>query len=53
VVATFARPGGEIAVLLRSEDPSLATPTLEELVMGYLSAARDVGRPGAPVDRAA
>jgi ABC-2 type transport system ATP-binding protein len=46
VVATFARPGGQIGVLLRSDDPSLPTPTLEELVMGYLSAAR--GAP--PVD---
>lgn len=45
VVATFARPGGEIAVLVRSTDPALTTPTLEELVMGYLSAARG-GRPG-------
>lgn len=46
VVATFARPGGEIGVLLRSDDPSLPAPTLEELVMGYLSAARG----SAPVD---
>jgi ABC-2 type transport system ATP-binding protein len=40
VVASFARPGGEPTVLVRSVDPALAVPTLEELVMGYLSAAR-------------
>lgn len=53
VVATFARPGGEIGVLIRSEDPSLPTPTLEELVMGYLSAARGMGRPGSTTDQSA
>jgi ABC-2 type transport system ATP-binding protein len=40
VVAGFARPGGDLAVLVRSDDPALAPPTLEELVMGYLAAAR-------------
>lgn len=40
VVAAFTRPGGEPTVLIRSADPQLAAPTLEELVMGYLSAAR-------------
>jgi ABC-2 type transport system ATP-binding protein len=44
-VASFARPGGELTVLVRSEDPALATPTLEELVMGYLAAARAPYRP--------
>lgn len=39
-VATFARPGGEQTALVRSSDPSLPAPSLEELVMGYLSAAR-------------
>ena len=53
VVATFARPGGEIGVLVRSQDLSLPTPTLEELVMGYLSAARGVGRSGSNTDPAA
>ncbi len=53
VVATFARPGGDIGVLVRSEDPALPTPTLEELVMGYLAAARGGGRSDAPVDQAA
>jgi ABC-2 type transport system ATP-binding protein len=50
VVATFARPGGELAVLVRSEDPALGVPTLEELVMGYLSAARGP-RPGSTADQ--
>jgi ABC-2 type transport system ATP-binding protein len=40
LVATFARPGGELAALVRSTDPDLPVPTLEELVMGYLAAAR-------------
>jgi len=39
-VATFARPGGEPTALIRSADPSLPRPSLEELVMGYLAAAR-------------
>lgn len=39
-VATFARPGGQPIALLRSSDPSLPRPSLEELVMGYLAAAR-------------
>ena len=39
-VATFARPGGEPIALVRSSDPSLPRPSLEELVMGYLAAAR-------------
>jgi ABC-2 type transport system ATP-binding protein len=45
VVASFARPGGEPAVLVHSSDPAMPAPTLEELVMGYLSAARGGGRP--------
>jgi hypothetical protein len=40
VVASFARPGGERTILIRSDDPALTPPTLEELVMGYLAAAR-------------
>jgi ABC-2 type transport system ATP-binding protein len=40
LVAMFTRPGGELAALVRSTDPSLPVPTLEELVMGYLAAAR-------------
>ncbi len=39
-VAAFARPGGEPTALIRSSDPSLPQPSLEELVMGYLAAAR-------------
>ncbi len=39
-VAAFARPGGGLMTLVRSTDASLRTPTLEELVMGYLAAAR-------------
>ena len=45
-IATFTRPGGEPAMLIRSQDASLPPPTLEELVMGYLSAARGAGRSG-------
>lgn len=40
LVASFTRPGGEPTALIRSSDPSLQPPSLEELVMGYLSAAR-------------
>ncbi len=40
VVATFARPGGAPTMLVRSTDPDLPIPSLEELVMGYLAAAR-------------
>ncbi len=50
-VATFARPGGEVVALIRSADSTLPVPTLEELVMGYLSAARQV--PGQGAGRAA
>jgi len=32
---------------VRSADPALPVPTLEELVMGYLSAARQVPAQGA------
>ncbi len=39
-VAAFARPGGEPIALIRSLDASLPRPSLEELVMGYLAAAR-------------
>lgn len=40
VVASFTRVGGEPSVLIRSEDARLRPPTFEELVMGYLAAAR-------------
>jgi ABC-2 type transport system ATP-binding protein len=40
LVARFARPGGELTALVRSTDPGLPAPSLEELVMGYLAAAR-------------
>ena len=43
LVATFTRPGGEPTALIRSTDPGLPPPTLEELVMGYLAAARPGG----------
>jgi ABC-2 type transport system ATP-binding protein len=46
LVATFTRPGGQPTALIRSGDPALAAPTLEELVMGYLAAAR----PGTAID---
>jgi ABC-2 type transport system ATP-binding protein len=39
-VADFARPGHERSTLIRSSDPSLPQPSLEEVVMGYLAAAR-------------
>lgn len=39
-VATFTRPGSEPTALIRSSDPALPPPTLEDVVMGYLSAAR-------------
>ena len=39
-VATFTRPGSEPSALIRSSDPALPPPTLEDVVMGYLSAAR-------------
>lgn len=39
-VASFTRPGSEPMMLVRSTDPSLPTPTLEDVVMGYLSSAR-------------
>jgi ABC-2 type transport system ATP-binding protein len=40
VIASFGRPGGVRVTLVRSTDPALSPPTLEELVMGYLSASR-------------
>lgn len=43
-VASFTRPGGEPLALIRSADPSLPAPTLEDVVMGYLAASR----PGSP-----
>jgi ABC-2 type transport system ATP-binding protein len=49
-VAAFARPGGEPIALVHSSDPSLPRPSLEELVMGYLAAARP---DAAPSDRRA
>jgi ABC-2 type transport system ATP-binding protein len=47
VVSTFGRPGGQVTRLARSADPALASPSLEELVMGYLAAARPGGASGA------
>ncbi len=38
-IGTFRRPGGPPVRLRRSDDPCLPTPTLEELVMGYLAAS--------------
>ena len=43
-VATFTRPGSEPTALIRSTDPALPPPTLEDVVMGYLSAARSGSR---------
>lgn len=40
VIASFGRPGGLRVTLVLSTDPTLLAPTLEELVMGYLSASR-------------
>lgn len=40
LVASYGRPGGGTIDLLRSTDLALPSPTLEELVMGYLAAAR-------------
>jgi ABC-2 type transport system ATP-binding protein len=51
LVARFARPGGELTALIRSVDPGLPAPSLEELVMGYLAAARPGA--GAPNGRVA
>lgn len=42
-VATFARPGEEPVTLIRSTDQSLQQPSLEQLVMGYLAAAKHSG----------
>jgi ABC-2 type transport system ATP-binding protein len=39
LVAAFHRPGGRRVKLVRSNDPALEPPTLEELVMGHLAAA--------------
>jgi ABC-2 type transport system ATP-binding protein len=43
VIASFGRPGGEPVFLVRSTDPELRTPNLDELVMGYLAASRPAG----------
>jgi ABC-2 type transport system ATP-binding protein len=41
-VATFAGPGGIRLVLVRTADPAVGRPaSLEEIVLGYLSSARD------------
>jgi ABC-2 type transport system ATP-binding protein len=40
VVGTFARPGVAPVALIRSTDAELPHATLEDVVMGYLSAAR-------------
>jgi ABC-2 type transport system ATP-binding protein len=42
-VASFTRPGEAATALVHSQDPDLPTPTLEDLVMGYLAAARTGG----------
>nr|MDQ3554497.1 ATP-binding cassette domain-containing protein [Chloroflexota bacterium] len=47
VIASFGRPGGVRVTLVRSSDPALSPPTLEELVMGYLSASRPGTEAGA------
>jgi ABC-2 type transport system ATP-binding protein len=39
-VGKFVGPDGERLVLLRSSDPGLREATLEEIVLGYLAAAR-------------
>ncbi|MEZ4597401.1 MAG: hypothetical protein R3C32_11625 [Chloroflexota bacterium] len=52
MVAAFARPGGDIGVLVRSADRGQHA-TLEGLVMGYLAAARGGGHSDAPVSQAA
>lgn len=44
IVASFTRPGGEPTALIRSSDPALPSVSLEDLVMGYLSAARTGAR---------
>ena len=43
-VATFTRPGSEPTALIRSSDPTIPLPSLEDVVMGYLSAARSGSR---------
>jgi ABC-2 type transport system ATP-binding protein len=40
VIASFGRAGGVRVTLVRSSDGAFPAPTLEELVMGYLSASR-------------
>ncbi len=40
VVSGVTRPGGPPTTVVRSSDPTLASPSLEELVMAYLAAAR-------------
>ena len=45
IVASIRSPGGGSRTLIRSSDPSLPQPTLEELVMGYLAAARPGATP--------
>lgn len=47
LVAIFTRPGGEPTALVRSTDAALPQPSLEELVMGYLAAARPGAGAGA------
>jgi len=40
LVARIARPDGGTIALLRSDEPGLREPTLDELVLGYLAVAR-------------
>ena len=45
LVARFALTGGELKALIRSTDEGLPIPSLEQLVMGYLAAARITSGP--------
>ncbi len=55
LVSTFAGPEGELVWLVRSTSagttPGTRAPTLEEVVMGYLASAKDIG--DHPVESAA
>ena len=44
VVGTFADQRGALTALVRSEGPSCGSASLEEIVLGYLAAARGRGR---------
>lgn len=51
VVGAFTRSGDGLRSLTRSQDPGLPTPTLEEVVMGYLAASRGTETPRGGVPR--